>query len=118
MTPSAQSRHDTPLGGGHGKRHTASLPNAWVRATGSRAAAGFAGARSAALEAVALTQHDAAAVRPAEPIQSSVAAVTTGRLDRGECVEIEIDDGQQGVSSRRTLKRVGQRFEPGGVDGL
>jgi hypothetical protein len=89
-----------------------------VRATGSRAAAGFAGARSAALEAVALTQHHAAAVRPAEPIQSSVAAVTTGRLDRGERVEVEIDDGQQGVSSRRTLKRVGQRFELGGVDGL
>jgi hypothetical protein len=94
------------------------LPNAWVRVTGSRAAAGFAGARSAGLEAVTLTQHHAAAVRPAGPIQSSVAAVTTGRLDRGECVEIEIDDGQQGIGRRRTLKRLGQRFEPGGVDHL
>ena len=36
----------------------------------------------------------------------------------GKRVAVKIDDGRLGVGGRRALKRVGQRFEPGGIDGL
>ena len=91
MTPGAQSRNDTPW------RRTGQAPHGiiatlWARATGSRAVAGAAGARSAALEAVVLAQQNELAVRPAEPFASSVAAITTRRLNRGERVEVKIND--------------------------
>jgi hypothetical protein len=47
-----------------------------------------------------------------------VAAVAAGWLDRGERVEVQIDDRLQGLCGRRALKRVGQRFEPGGIGSL
>ncbi|ERR1019366_296472 len=64
----------------------------WVRARGSRAEAGFAGARSAALEAVALTQHHEVAGRPAKSLGMSVATIPARRLVRGQRVEVQIDD--------------------------
>ena len=81
-------------GGGHDERQTASsLPIAGRGRRGQGPEPALAGARSAALEAVALAQHHEAAVRPADPSQSSVAAVTLGRLDRGERFEVELNDG-------------------------
>ena len=75
--------------------------------------------RSAALEAVVLAQHHHAAVRIGRTIGfSSVAAVATRRLDRGQCVEINIDDGLKRLGGRGASKRVGQGFKPGGIGGL
>jgi hypothetical protein len=49
---------------------------------------------------------------------SSVAAVAARRLDRGQRVEINIDDDLKRLGGRGASKRVGQGFEPGGIGGL
>jgi len=71
MSTGAQSRKDPPpVGGGHDERDTASSPHAGRGRRGQGPKPALAGARSAALEAVALAQHDKTAVRPADLRQS------------------------------------------------
>ena len=105
----------TPPGGGHtlgAKRHHS---HRWVRAAGSRAETGAAGARSAALEAVALTQHHE---KPCDPPLQSVAAVAAWRFDCGERVEVQIDDRLQRFRGRGFAQAFGQGLEPSGASGL
>jgi hypothetical protein len=49
---------------------------------------------------------------------SSVAAVAARRLDRGQRVEINLDDGLKRLGCRGASKCVGQGFELGGIGGL
>ena len=49
---------------------------------------------------------------------SSVAAVAARRLDHGQRVKINIDDGLKRLGCRGASKCVGQGFEPGGIGGL
>jgi hypothetical protein len=48
----------------------------------------------------------------------SVTAITTGRDDRGEVAEIEVDDGLKRLGSGAVAQAVGQAVGPGGVLGL
>jgi hypothetical protein len=91
---------------------TACRPKRWVRAAGSRAEAGSAGARSAALEAVVLAQHHRRAVR------RSVAAIPAWRFDRRDRLQVEIDDRLQCFGGGCAMERLRQCFEPCGVVGL
>jgi hypothetical protein len=111
MSPFAQSRNDT-LGWRTHLARNGIISKRWVRPAGSRAETGHAGARSAALEAVVVTQHHGKAVR------QSVAAISAWRFDRGEHLEIQIDDGLKGFRCRRFPQRLWQGIEPRGAIGL
>ncbi len=89
-----------------------------VRARGSRAGAGLPGG---AAQPLGRRSHPASsggrANRPNHCV-SSVAAVAARRLDHGQRVKINIDDGLKRLGCRGASKCVGQGFEPGGIGGL
>lgn len=93
MSPDAQSRNDTPDRRAHLARNGITALR-WARSAGSRAETGLPARDSAALEADGHTQHHRKAVR------QSVAAIPARRLDRGQVVEVQIDDHLQRFRSR------------------
>src|SRR5580693_5540852 len=116
MSPRAQSRDDTPPGGEPtcAKRHHSQTQGA---GEGVKGRSRLAGARSAALEALALTLASSER-RGSDREPRSVPAVTARRGDRRQRIEVEFNNGREGVGGRRAAQRLWQGFEPGGVGGL
>ena len=104
ISPGAQNRNDTPRRTHLARDGTPALR--WVRAVGST---GAAGTRSAAPEAVVLTQHHRKAVR------QSVAAIPARRFGRGQFVEAQTDDRLKRLLRRHGLQGLGQCLERGGT---
>ena len=116
MTLRAQSRDGTPAA--DTRMRNGISAKCWGEGEGVKGRSRRAGARSAALEALALTPAHCVSRASVRTIAVSVAAVSARRLDRSQSFEVQIDDRLKRLRGRRIPQRPREGVQPRDITGL